>query len=118
MDVNRSAPRFAVSTRPYDDRTVVVSVRGEVDLTTAGALDSELRSAATETATRLVVDLTETTFFDSSAIRALLAGHARLQANGAELRVVCGNGIVDRVLGIVGVDRVVGLFPTIEQAAV
>lgn len=108
---------FAVATSRYDEHTVVVSVQGEVDLTTAPGLAEEVGNGAAAGVRRLILDLTGTTFFDSSAIRALLAGHARLQENGVELRVVCDNGIVSRVLGIVGVDRVVAVHPTIEQAA-
>jgi len=79
---------FAVATAVRDTETVVVSVHGEVDVVTAPDLAGELLTAVELGATLVVVDLTETTFFDSSAIRALLAGSQRLQASGAQVCVV------------------------------
>jgi hypothetical protein len=67
---------FGVATRACDSETFVVSAHGDVDPVTAPELERELLEAVQLGARRVVVDLTETTFFDSSAIHALIRSGA------------------------------------------
>jgi anti-sigma B factor antagonist len=108
-------PQFAVQITPWTNGTVVVAVRGEVDLASAPDWEAALRDAAVLEARRVVIDLTETTFFDSSAVRALYAGARPLQARGAEICVVCSEHI-RTVLEITAVDSVFAVRPTIDDA--
>lgn len=108
--------RFGVESRAVDRETVVVSVHGDVDLVTAPGLDKELLEAAVLGARRVLVDLTETTFFDSSAIHVLVRGVERLRSTGVPVGVVCGNPRVMKVLQITGDDQNLRIFPTVEQA--
>ena len=50
----------------------VVAVRGEIDLFTAPELKSALSEAIESGHTRIVVDLTDTTFLDSTALGVLI----------------------------------------------
>jgi anti-anti-sigma factor len=65
----------------------VLTVAGEVDMTTAPELlrSMELVSDQTE---RVVVDLSAVTFLDSSGLNALLSGRRALDGRGIGLRVV------------------------------
>jgi anti-sigma B factor antagonist len=53
---------------------------------------------------RVVLDLSDVTFFDSSAIRALIGAREQLLLNEVELRVDKVSPIVTRVLEITGLD--------------
>lgn len=108
---------FAVTTTARDRETVVVSVEGEVDLATAPQFEEGLRKAVELEASRVVVDLTATTFFDSSAIHALLSAAARLQSSGAQVCVVCSDPCIKKVLEITRADRVLDIHATVEQAS-
>lgn len=110
------ADEFVVRTRGHDTETMVISVEGELDIATAPEFERELVNAVRCAAARVVVDLTATTFFDSSAIRALVAGSRRLEASGADTCVVCSNSTVERVLQITGVDRLLEVYATVEDA--
>ena len=76
------------------ERTTVLgrpalSVRGELDLATAPRLAEAAESQLSQQPQSLVVDLTDTTFMDSSGARQL-ARIARLAADsGVSLEVVC-----------------------------
>ncbi|MGH2452678.1 MAG: STAS domain-containing protein, partial [bacterium] len=61
-----------VSPRVVDD-VVVLDVSGELDLYTSPALQDALRGLLTEGRTRLIVNLSETTYLDSTALRILTA---------------------------------------------
>jgi anti-sigma B factor antagonist len=108
---------FRVATRACDAETFGVSVRGDVDLVTAADVELELLASAQLGARRVLVDLTETTFIDSSGIHVLVTGGERLVASGLQFGLVCGPN-VKKVLEIVGVDRMFQIHSTIEQASV
>jgi len=73
---------FAVSVRAHDPDTVLIAVRGDADLHVASRLEDTLMAAVSTSPTRVVVDLTDVTLFDSSAIHALLVGWSA--ADGGE----------------------------------
>ena len=106
---------FAITTKAWGTETMVVSVLGEVDVVTAPDFAAELLRAV-ELGATVVVDLTETTFLDSSAIHALLGGSERSQASGGQVCVVCSNPSLKKVLEITRVDRVLDVYATLEQA--
>ena len=94
MDQEGPDPNFSAAGVVTDDR-VVVTVTGEVDMSTADAMFQ----AATKDAVRgATLDLRQVTFFDSAAIHALLRLAERY---GAELSVL-PSPQVRRVLEISG----------------
>ena len=115
--VEADSNRFGVATRACEAETFGVSVGGDVDLVTAAEVERELLAAAQLGARRVLVDLTETTFIDSSAIHALVTGGERLLESGLQFGLVCGPN-VRRVLETVGVDRMFKIHSTLEQARV
>ena len=76
------------------ERTTVLgrpalSVRGELDLATAPRLAEAAESQLSQQPQSLVVDLTDTTFLDSSAAQQLARIARRAAADGVSLEVVC-----------------------------
>lgn len=55
-----------------DDATVTVRLRGEIDLASAPAVESAVRAALPDPPVRVVFDLGELQFMDSSGIAVLL----------------------------------------------
>jgi len=70
------------------DGVPVASVRGEVDVSNADDLGRELHGLVPNSALGLVLDLTETTYFDSSGVRLLFDLGERLGRRQQALRVV------------------------------
>ncbi len=67
-DRMKQATGFRVDTERIDERTVVIAVAGEVDLYTAPELKRELVAAVDQGARKIVVDLSEATFIDSTTL--------------------------------------------------
>jgi anti-sigma B factor antagonist len=107
---------FGIAIRAWDSETVVFSTYGDIDAVTAPELEQELLEAAQLGARRVVVDLTEATFFDSSAIHALTRSEKRFQAIDLQLDIVCGSRQTKKVLEITGVSRALPIHATIQQA--
>ena len=101
-----------------DGRPPVVQLEGEFDLDTVAEIDRFLRRALGPLyhQDHLVMDLSRTTFVDSSFVAFLVRLSAAQRAKRRELLLVRPAGQVRRVFGIVGLANVVPVFETIEAA--
>ena len=81
--------------------SVVVTVRGELDIAAACSFTAQLRDAAAHERD-VVVDLSAVTFIDSTALRALIAAHRMLADGGHRLIVAEPSAVVSRVLTLSG----------------
>jgi anti-anti-sigma factor len=90
----------------------VVHVAGELDLATAARLEEALSDVRTK---RLVVDLTRCTFLDSAGIR-VLATSVRDHSGDERAAFVTKDSGILRVLGITGLDSMVSIHPSVDDA--
>jgi anti-sigma B factor antagonist len=86
-----------IESRTEDDR-LVLSLRGELDLTSVPQFERELREAETTSPSRLVIDLSGLDFMDSTGLRALLQARERAKGEDHELALRRGPRQVQRVL--------------------
>jgi anti-sigma B factor antagonist len=112
-------PQFEIDSGPGPDGVCVVRVRGEVDMSHEEELRAELRRAVASEADGIVVDLTECEFIDSTGVRALLLSReAQESEKGADaLAVAASSEQILRILSVMGVDRVIPIRPTVDEAA-
>ena len=96
---------------------LVARVTGEVDLSNATLVTDRLIEATPNSATVLVLDLSDTSYLDSSGVRMLFELAQRLRNRGQELQlVVPEESNVRRVLLLTEVERVVPLSSYVEAA--
>ena len=100
----------------WSGRTAIVRLPGEIDLTNADAIREGLLSALNQAAAALVVDMTATTFCDSAGITALVRASRRAAATGATIRLAASAPPVLRVLTLVGIDRLIDIYPGVDAA--
>ncbi|MFI7024531.1 STAS domain-containing protein [Micromonospora sp. NPDC049900] len=81
---------------------------GELDMSTAGQLNAVIDRLADAGERRLLVDLTDLTFCDSTGISVFVRGDNRAAAEGGWLRVTGASGRVERVLKVTGLAEVLG----------
>ena len=93
---------FALTTRTRDDGSTLVELAGELDLHRVPALAHALQAAAS----RVVVDLCEVTFIDSTTLALLVPAQRRLEAAGQVLTVVVGPQTPTTVFAVTGIDRI------------
>ena len=81
-----------------------IALTGELDLDSANKLEKAVREVCAS-GTRLVIDLREVTFMDSTGLRVLIVAGTLCEEKGHELRIIPGEDI-QRVLEVSGLDRV------------
>jgi anti-sigma B factor antagonist len=101
---------FRTETNVMDDGTRIVAVHGELDMGTAPELARTL-DLALEGGAAVVIDLTDCSFLDSSALTVLVAAHNRLNGNG-QLSLASPQPHVLKVLQMTRLDKVLGVQPT------
>jgi anti-anti-sigma factor len=85
-----------------DRRSVYLRLDGEVDLGTAGQVEDALSPALDPRCTRLVVDLADVSFMDSSGLRILVVARNALDDRGAEMVIANINDQLRRLFEISG----------------
>ena len=104
----------------------VVRAPEEIDIANAGGLKAALLEAAGLEAAGpeaagpgralVVVDMSRTRFCDSTGLNTLVAVARQARGEGGEVRLVVVGGGVARLMALTGVDRVIPLYASLEDA--
>lgn len=95
---------------------MVVTVSGEVDVVTAPALRQQIAEVIADGNDRVVADLTDVPFLDSTGLGVLVGRLKVLRQQGGDLRLVITSDRVLRNFQITGLDKVFQIFPTVQEA--
>ncbi len=107
---------FEIQTEQIAPDAYVVSLTGEVDLYTAPEFKQQLLEIAAQGTRQVIVDLTRTTFIDSTTLGVLVGGVKRLRVNGGALTIVCDDRNITKIFEITGLDRVFPIYETRAEA--
>ena len=100
-----------------DGDVVVARVTGEIDLSNAKQVGEDLATAVPNSALGLVIDLTATSYLDSSGVHLVFDLADRLRQRQQQLRIVVPEGApVRRILRIVELGDTVPIVATVEAA--
>ena len=105
----------AVRARTVDPDTEVVAADGELDLDSAPMLKWAIAESFATGRSRVVVDLSEVSFIDSTSIGVLVAIRRKL-ADDQRLAVGGVTGATLEVFRQAGMERAFRLYPTVEAA--
>jgi anti-sigma B factor antagonist len=96
----------------------MIAVRGELDLATAPRLCVAISAARTRGARRVLVDLSATTFCDSTGLRALIGEDRELQVCGGRMSIVCpsNDGPVSRLFELTGAHELLAVRDSADAA--
>jgi anti-sigma B factor antagonist len=94
----------------------IVAVTGEVDMNTAPAFEEKLLEAIQENERVVVIDLTATTFIDSTFLSSLVGAERQLRDRDGSLVVVCADPTLRKVFTITGLDRLYTIVETVDEA--
>ncbi len=105
-----------ISTVDLGDGVATIAVAGEVDLYTAPALKQAISTLIDQGARSLLVDLSRTTFIDSTTLGVLMGTVKRLRPAGGELAIACSDPNVRKIFAITLLDRIFAIFDSPDAA--
>ncbi|WP_343574263.1 STAS domain-containing protein [Mycobacterium sp.] len=94
---------------------VVVSIGGEIDLSTAPAFEDAIAQALAANPSVLAIELSEVTFMSSIGLRILAATNEKV-GESTRIAVVANSPAASRPIQLTGLDSVVALYPTLDAA--
>jgi anti-sigma B factor antagonist len=108
-----STAQFWADVATVEGRTVI-SVSGEIDLSTVPGLRTEINALITGGARQLLLDLEAVTFMDSSGLN-LLVGVVKLLGSGS-VGVISAKPTIRRIFSISGLDQVIPIYASVAAA--
>lgn len=109
---------FQVKVGNVEQGVRTISVRGELDLSTAPELEAPLEEALDSGEGSLLIDLSQCEFIDSTGIALIVRAWQRLDSgeNGRALVICSQNDQVRRVLEITGLELSIPVHLTRDEA--
>jgi anti-sigma B factor antagonist len=107
---------FDINTEELGNDAFVIALSGEVDLYTAPEFKQQLLDVIGRGGKELVVDLSDTTFIDSTTLGVLVGGVKRLRPNGGQLTLVCSDRNITKIFEITGLNKVFPIYETRVEA--
>jgi anti-sigma B factor antagonist len=92
-------------------------VSGEIDLTNVNVFIERLFELSANGDQKIVLDLGDVVFVDSTVVNALFAAAPRIRSNGGDMAIVISDPGVKRVFDITGVDALYPIEATRNRAA-
>lgn len=103
-------------TETHQHGIAIIAFTGRLDFLSAGDARTRLATAVEEGNRRLVVDLGDTAFIDSSGLGALIAGLKAARKAGGDLRIARPTEQARAVLALTSLDRVFRFYPSVTEA--
>jgi anti-sigma B factor antagonist len=109
-------PQFELSEEDLDEQTTVISVAGEIHVSTAPRFSVLLDQALRRGKTAVVLDLSLVEFIDSTGLTVLLNGLRCVHRQGGRMALVCTNPTVLRLFEITRLDDTFDIHATRDEA--
>jgi anti-sigma B factor antagonist len=98
------------------DGMQVFELSGSLDIATSPTVRASLLDASARGDHRLIVDLTNVDFLDSTGLGALIGAQRRAKEFAGEVRLVVKEGQIVRLLRITGLLKIFAVYSTLNDA--
>jgi anti-sigma B factor antagonist len=111
-----ASPQFEISDESLDQQTHVITVRGEVHVSTAPEFSERLNDAIANGKTGVIIDMTAVDFIDSTGLSVLLNALRRVTRQQGSLALAVSNPTVLRLFEITRLDSTFDIVADREAA--
>jgi anti-sigma B factor antagonist len=111
-----SAAPFQLTVEESSPQAAVVHLHGRLDLLSAGEVRQRLTDTVAQGWRRLVVDLSEVSFIDSTGLGCLIGGLKVARQAGGDLRIAGANEQARMILRLTALERILHPYASVEEA--
>jgi anti-sigma B factor antagonist len=109
---------LTIENRKIEPDVVVMEMHGRITMgSDSQKIEWQLAELLKERQTKVIFDLTDVGFLDSSGVGILMVCHARLKKAGGALHLAGAQGMVEDALVMTSVNKIVPFYPSTKQAA-
>jgi anti-sigma B factor antagonist len=98
------------------DGACLLVVAGDIDLSNVNVFIERLFELSVNGDQKIVLDMTDVEFIDSTVVNALFAAAPRIRAHGGDMAIVITDSAVSRILDLSGADALYRIVRTRRQA--
>jgi anti-anti-sigma factor len=91
-----------------------IAVNGDIDLATVPELEAAIDAIFNANSQPLAVDLRETSFMDSTGLKALVMASRRFDEDGRQFAIAVSGGPVSRLIDLSGVNGSIRVVETVD----
>ncbi|HEX6287377.1 MAG TPA: STAS domain-containing protein [Acidimicrobiia bacterium] len=106
---------ITISNRELSNGWVAIAVEGEVDLATVEDLQTAIDQVLADSGDHLVVDLTPSSFMDSTGLKVLVMSHRKFDDVGRSFAIAVDGGPISRLIDLSGVDKTIRTVTSVEE---
>ncbi|MHC4561647.1 MAG: STAS domain-containing protein [Planctomycetota bacterium] len=114
--MSKEASGSLITNIRWVERFAVVDVAGEIDLAHSNRFQSDLDNILADKPERLILNLADVSYMDSSGIASLVKMLSRIKVMGASLHLVGMNDRVRSLIEITRLDQVFEIHSTCDEA--
>lgn len=92
-----------------------IAVSGEIDLATVPELETAIDSVFSSNSHSLVVDLTGSSFMDSTGLKTLVMANRRFDEDGRLFAIAVSGGPVSRLIDLSGVETSIRIVESTDE---
>lgn len=97
---------LTVEKRTPREGVTVLALRGEVDVYTSPQVKQEILDLLNDGNVKIVVDLSEVEYLDSTGLGVLIGGLKRARERDGDLKLICENTRILRIFEITGLTKI------------
>lgn len=112
---SRAMTGLTISNSELDNGWHCIVVEGEVDLATVEELETAIDRIFSDNSRPLVVDLRESTFMDSTGLKALVMANRKFDESDRSFAVAVSRGPVARLIDLSGVESSVKIVESTDD---
>jgi anti-sigma B factor antagonist len=105
-----------VSDIRWKDKTAIVDASGEIDLHQSTVLQQKLLEVLDQKPDRMIINLSDVSYMDSSGVASLVKLLSRTRKNGISLALAAPTKKVKAIFEITRLDSVFDIFDSEEEA--
>lgn len=106
---------ITISNRELSNGWVAIAVEGEVDLATVEDLQTAIDQVLADSGDHLVVDLTASSFMDSTGLKVLVMSHRKFDDVGRLFAIAVDGGPISRLIDLSGVNKTIRTVSSVEE---